>query len=50
MNGKKVETAITNLVHGRPVTNRDALANPGSLECFERLIPECESIEVHRVG
>lgn len=34
LNMKKVETAVTNIVHGRPVTNRDALANPESLEYF----------------
>lgn len=38
-NMKKVETAVTNLVHGRPVTNRDALANPDSLDFYERLVP-----------
>jgi acetoacetyl-CoA synthetase len=39
LNMKKVETAVTNLLHGRPVTNRDALANPESLDHFEALIP-----------
>jgi acetoacetyl-CoA synthetase len=39
LNMKKVETAVTNLVHGRPVTNRDALANPDSLGFYERLVP-----------
>ncbi|MDR7519708.1 MAG: acetoacetate--CoA ligase, partial [Armatimonadota bacterium] len=38
-NMKKVESAVTNLVNGRPVTNRDALVNPESLEHFERLLP-----------
>jgi len=37
---KKVESAITNIVNGRPVTNRDALLNPESLKYFERLILE----------
>jgi acetoacetyl-CoA synthetase len=37
---KKVETAVTNLIHGRAVTNRDALANPESLDHFESLLPE----------
>ena len=31
-NGKKVESAVTNILNGRNVTNRDALENPGSLE------------------
>src|SRR5450756_188580 len=38
LNMKKVETAVTNLVHGRPVTNRDALANPDSLDFYERSV------------
>ncbi len=33
---KKVESAITNIVNGRPVTNRDALVNPESLDYFEK--------------
>ena len=37
-NMKKVESAITNIVNGRPVTNRDALANPQSLEHFEKML------------
>jgi len=40
LNGKKVETAVTNLVHGRPVTNRDALINPESLDFYEGLVEE----------
>ena len=31
-NGKKVESAVTNIMNGRDVTNRDALANPESLK------------------
>ncbi|MDR7522763.1 MAG: acetoacetate--CoA ligase [Armatimonadota bacterium] len=38
-NMKKVESAVTNLVNGRPVTNRDALVNPEALDHFERLLP-----------
>ena len=37
---KKVESAITNIVNGRAVTNRDALVNPESLEYFEKLTAE----------
>ena len=37
---KKVESAVTNLFNGRPVTNRDALINPDSLDYFEKLLPK----------
>jgi len=40
MNMKKVESAVTALVQGRPVVNRDALANPESLDHYERIIAE----------
>ena len=39
-NGKKVESAVTNLVNGRRITNREALGNPESLDFFETLLPE----------
>ena len=39
-NGKKVESAVTNIFDGRTVTNRDALANPESLEYFVKLAAE----------
>ncbi len=32
--GKIVELAVRNIVHGRPVKNREALANPEALELF----------------
>jgi acetoacetyl-CoA synthetase len=38
LNMKKVETAVTNLLHGRPVTNRDALLNPECLDHYEGLV------------
>jgi len=38
-NMKKVESAITNIMNGRAVTNRDALVNPWSLDYFEQLLP-----------
>ncbi len=41
-NMKKVEIAVTNIIHGRPVTNRDALTNPESLDYFERILPELQ--------
>ncbi|MCF8405211.1 MAG: acetoacetate--CoA ligase [Bacteroidales bacterium] len=34
INGKKVEVAIKQIVHGQTVKNRDALANPESLEFY----------------
>jgi acetoacetyl-CoA synthetase len=37
LNMKKVESAVTNLVHRRPVLNRDALINPESLDRFRNL-------------
>jgi acetoacetyl-CoA synthetase len=37
LNMKKVESAITNIIHGRPVLNRDALINPESLDYYEDL-------------
>ena len=33
--GKLVELAVRDVVHGRPVTNRGALANPEALAHFE---------------
>jgi len=41
-NMKKVEIAVTNIIHGRPVTNKDALANPESLDYFEKILPELQ--------
>ena len=41
-NGKKVESAVTNLVNGRRITNREALGNPESLDHFEALLPELQ--------
>jgi acetoacetyl-CoA synthetase len=32
--GKLVEVAVRDVVHGRPVTNREALANPEVLDLF----------------
>ena len=39
-NGKKVESAVTNIFEGRTVTNRDALANPESLDYFAKIAAE----------
>jgi acetoacetyl-CoA synthetase len=38
--GKKVESAVTNIINGKPVTNRDALANPESLDYYEGIVRE----------
>ena len=40
LNGKKVESAITNMINGRKVTNRDALSNPESLDYFKSILPQ----------
>ncbi len=34
ISGKVVELAVRNVIHGRPVDNTDALANPGALQHF----------------
>ncbi|HNR23250.1 MAG TPA: acetoacetate--CoA ligase [Steroidobacteraceae bacterium] len=39
LSGKLVELAVRNVVHGKPVLNRDALANPAALDLF-RDLPE----------
>ncbi len=44
LNGKKVEIAVTRIIHGESVTNRDALANPESLDFFADL-PHLDSAE-----
>lgn len=41
-NGKIVELAVRNVVHGRPVKNKEALANPEVLESY-RDLPELQS-------
>jgi acetoacetyl-CoA synthetase len=40
LNMKKVEVAVANIVNNRPVTNRDALANPESLDFYTQLLPQ----------
>jgi acetoacetyl-CoA synthetase len=42
LNMKKVESAVTNIIHGRPVSNRDALVNPQVLDYFEKIVPEIQ--------
>ena len=42
LNMKKVESAVTNIVNGRPVLNRDALKNPECLDAYEKILPELQ--------
>ena len=42
LNMKKVETTIANILHGRPVLNRDALVNPESLDFYEGIVSELQ--------
>ena len=37
LSGKMVELAVRNVVHGKPVTNTEALANPEALKLYENL-------------
>ena len=37
LNMKKVESAVTNILNGRAVTNRDALINPAALDFYEKI-------------
>jgi len=41
-NMKKVESAVSNILNGRPVTNRDALINPESLDFYEETLPKLQ--------
>jgi len=40
--GKKVESAVTNIIHGRAVTNRGALRNPTALDFFSEILAKLE--------
>jgi len=46
INMKKVELAVKNVIHGEPVLNRDALANPEALELY-RDLEELRSRDFH---
>jgi len=37
VSGKITELAVRDVIHGRPVKNTEALANPGALELFSGL-------------
>lgn len=41
-NMKKVESAVSNIVNGRSVTNKDALLNPESLSFYEKIVSELQ--------
>ncbi|MDW8360565.1 MAG: acetoacetate--CoA ligase, partial [Candidatus Caldarchaeum sp.] len=41
-NMKKVEVAVSNIINGRKVVNRDAIRNPESLDFFEKVLPMLE--------
>jgi acetoacetyl-CoA synthetase len=38
LNMKKVESAVTNILNGREVTNREALINPDSLDFYKQIL------------
>lgn len=40
LNMKKVESAVTNILNGRVVSNRDALINPRALEYYEKILKQ----------
>ncbi len=42
LNMKKVEIAVTQILHGRPVSNRDALLNPEVLDYFVQVAPQLQ--------
>jgi acetoacetyl-CoA synthetase len=42
LNMKKVESAVTNIINGRSVSNKDALINPGSLDYYENILPQLQ--------
>ncbi len=39
---KKVESAVTNILNGRPVANRDALVNPASLDYYRAVADQLQ--------
>jgi len=39
---RKVESVVTDIIHGRPVSNRGALMNPQVLDYFEKIISELQ--------
>jgi acetoacetyl-CoA synthetase len=43
ISGKITELAVREVIHGRPVKNSDALANPQALRLFEELRPDLDA-------
>ncbi len=43
LNLKKVESAVGNILNGRPVSNREALVNPNSLDYYYRMAKQLSS-------
>jgi acetoacetyl-CoA synthetase len=41
-NMKKVESAVRNILDGKPVTNREAMVNPEILSYFEKILPQLQ--------
>jgi acetoacetyl-CoA synthetase len=50
LNMKKVESAVANILAGRPVVNREALVNPEALAYFERVREELRRLPSQRGG
>lgn len=44
LNGKKVESAVTNLINDRAITNASALENPEILQYFTSILPELRTV------
>ncbi len=44
-NMKKVESSVANIFNGRPVTNRDALTNPESLDIYEQIAAKLRAVK-----
>lgn len=42
LNMKKVESAVTNILNGRAVSNKDALINPSSLDYYENILTQLQ--------
>ncbi|MEM3550486.1 MAG: acetoacetate--CoA ligase [Candidatus Bathyarchaeia archaeon] len=42
-NMKKVEIAVSNIINGKPVLNRDSLINPEALDYYEKILPILQS-------
>jgi acetoacetyl-CoA synthetase len=43
LSNKKVESAVTNIINGRAVSNKDALINPGSLDYYQQIVSKLQS-------